>query len=29
MQTAHDAIDSFKADKLKELDQANVEGHWV
>jgi len=27
-QTVQDAIDSFKADKLKEVDQANVEGHW-
>jgi len=24
-----DAIDLFKAGKLKEVDQANVEGHWV
>ena len=28
-QTAQDAIDSFKEDKLKEVDQANVEGHWI
>ena len=28
-QTIAEAIDSFKADKLKEVDQANVEGHWV
>ena len=28
-QTVQDAIDSFKADKLKEVDQANVEGHWI
>jgi len=28
-QTVADAIDSFKADKLKEVDQANVEGHWI
>ncbi len=27
-QTVQDAIDSFKADKLKEVGQANVEGHW-
>jgi len=28
-QTVQDAIDSFKAGKLKEVDQANVEGHWI
>jgi len=28
-QTVQEAIDSFKADKLKEVDQANVEGHWI
>ena len=28
-QTVQDAIDSFKADKLKEVGQANVEGHWI
>ena len=28
-QTVQDAIDSFKAGKLKEVNQANVEGHWV
>ncbi len=28
-QTIQEAIDSFKAGKLKEVDQANVEGHWV
>jgi predicted Fe-Mo cluster-binding NifX family protein len=28
-QTVQDAIDSFKAGVLKEVDQANVEGHWV
>ena len=28
-QTVAEAIDSFKAGKLKEVDQANVEGHWV
>jgi len=28
-QTVADAIDSFKAGELKEVDQANVEGHWV
>jgi len=27
-QTVQQAIDSFKAGKLKEVDQANVEGHW-
>jgi len=28
-QTAQEAIDSFRAGELKELDQANVEGHWI
>ena len=28
-QTVADAIEAFKAGKLKEVDQANVEGHWV
>jgi predicted Fe-Mo cluster-binding NifX family protein len=28
-QTVEGAIDSFKAGNLKEVDQANVEGHWV
>jgi len=28
-QTVQQAIDSFKAGKLKEVDQANVEGHWI
>ena len=28
-QTVQDAIDSFKAGKLKEVDKANVEGHWI
>jgi len=28
-QTVQEAIDSFKADKLKEVEQANVEGHWI
>ena len=28
-QTVQDAIDSFKAGKLKEVEQANVEGHWI
>jgi predicted Fe-Mo cluster-binding NifX family protein len=28
-QTVQEAIDSFKAGKLKEVEQANVEGHWV
>lgn len=28
-QTVQDAIDSFKAGNLKEVDQANVEGHWI
>ena len=28
-QTVAEAIDSFKAGKLKEVDQANVDGHWV
>jgi len=28
-QTVQEAINSFKAGELKELDQANVEGHWI
>jgi len=28
-QTVQDAIDSFKTGELKEVDQANVEGHWI
>lgn len=28
-QTVQKAIDSFKAGKLKEVDKANVEGHWI
>ena len=28
-QSVQDVIDSFKAGKLKEVDQANVEGHWI
>jgi len=28
-QTVQQAIDSFKAGKLEEVDQANVEGHWI
>ena len=28
-QTVQEAIDSFKAGKLKEVNKANVEGHWV
>ncbi len=28
-QTIAEAIDSFKAGKLKDVDQANVEGHWI
>jgi predicted Fe-Mo cluster-binding NifX family protein len=28
-QTVQEAIDSFKAGKLKEVDKANVEGHWI
>ena len=28
-QTVQDAIDSFKAGKLKEVDKASVEGHWI
>ncbi|KPJ66053.1 MAG: dinitrogenase iron-molybdenum cofactor biosynthesis protein [Coxiella sp. DG_40] len=28
-QMVQDAVDSFKAGKLKEVDQANVEGHWI
>jgi predicted Fe-Mo cluster-binding NifX family protein len=28
-QMVKDAIDLFKAGKLKEVNQANVEGHWI
>ncbi|MFZ2147485.1 MAG: NifB/NifX family molybdenum-iron cluster-binding protein [Sedimentisphaerales bacterium] len=28
-QTVQDAVDLFKAGKLKEVDKANVEGHWI
>jgi len=28
-QTVADAMNSFRAGKLKEVDQANVEGHWI
>jgi len=28
-QTVQQAIDSHKAGELKEVDQANVEGHWI
>ena len=28
-QTVAEAVESFKAGKLKEVDQANAEGHWV
>ena len=28
-QTIQEAIDSFKANKLNEVKEANVEGHWV
>jgi len=28
-QTVQDAVDSFKAGKLEEVKQANVEGHWI
>jgi len=28
-QTIQEAIDLFKAGKLKEVNQANVEGHWI
>ena len=28
-QTVQETIDAFKAGKLKEVDQANVEGHWI
>jgi len=28
-QTVAEAIDLFKAEKLKEVNQANVEGHWI
>jgi len=28
-QTVQKAIDSFKAGELKEVEQANVEGHWI
>ena len=28
-QTIQEAIDSFKADKLNEVNKANVDGHWA
>ena len=28
-QTVQQALDSFRVGKLKEVDQANVEGHWI
>jgi predicted Fe-Mo cluster-binding NifX family protein len=28
-QTVAEAIESFKAGKLEEVNQANVEGHWI
>lgn len=28
-QTAAEAVEAFKTGSLKEVDQANVEGHWV
>ena len=28
-QTVAEAVESFKTGKLKEVDQANVEGHWI
>ena len=28
-QTVQEAMDLFKTGKLKEVDQANVEGHWI
>jgi predicted Fe-Mo cluster-binding NifX family protein len=28
-QMVQEAIDSFKADKLTEVNKANVEGHWI
>ena len=28
-QTVQQALDSFKAGKLKEINGANVEGHWI
>jgi predicted Fe-Mo cluster-binding NifX family protein len=28
-QIVREVIDAFKAGKLKEVDQANVEGHWI
>jgi predicted Fe-Mo cluster-binding NifX family protein len=28
-QTVRQAIDSFKEGKLREVEQANVEGHWI
>ena len=28
-QTVQETIDSFTAGELKEIDQANVEGHWI
>ena len=28
-QTVQQAVDSFKSGELKEVNQANVEGHWI
>jgi len=28
-QTVQDAVDLFKTGKLKQVNQANVEGHWI
>ena len=28
-QTVAEAVESFKADQLKEVDQSNVQGHWI
>lgn len=28
-QTVQEALELFKADKLEEVNQANVEGHWI
>ena len=28
-QTVREALDAFKAGELKEVDRANVEGHWI
>ena len=28
-QTVAEAVESLKASKLKQVDQANVEGHWI